>query len=163
MNLNNLTIKSQQAVQAAQDLATNKGHQAIETAHLLKGLITTDDNVIPFLLGKSGINVNVLSQAADAMLTRFAKVSGGEQYMSNQASKALQKATDYAREMGDDYISVEHLLLGLLATGDQVSDMLKQSGLNEKDLKVAIQELRKGSKVNSASSDDSFNALNRKI
>ncbi len=161
MNLNNLTIKSQQAVQAAQDIAANKGHQAIETAHLLKGLINTDDNVIPFLMGKSGINATILSQATDAMLTRFAKVSGGEHYFSNQLTKALQKATDYAREMGDEYISVEHLLLGLLAADDQVSDMLKQSGLNEKDLKAAIVELRKGSKVNSASADDSFNALNR--
>lgn len=161
MNLNNLTIKSQQALQAAQEIAANKGHQAIETAHLLKGLINTDDNVIPFLTGKSGINTPVLSQAADAMLSRFPKVSGGEPYFSNQLTKALQKAADYAREMGDDYISVEHLLLGLLSAGDQVSDMLKQSGLNEKDLKAAIEELRKGSKVSSASADDSFNALNR--
>ena len=161
MNLNNPTIKSQQAVQSAQEIAANKGHQAIETAHLLKGLINTDDNVIPFLMGKSGVNTAILSQATDAMLTRFAKVSGGEHYFSNATTKALQKATDYAREMGDEYISVEHLLLGLLAAGDQVSDMLKQSGLNEKDLKVAIQELRKGSKVSSASADDSFNALNR--
>jgi ATP-dependent Clp protease ATP-binding subunit ClpB len=161
MNLNNLTIKSQQAVQAAQDFAAEKSHQAIETAHLLKGLITTDDNVLPFLLGKSGINIQVLTQATDAMLTRFAKVSGGDQYLSGPASKVLQKANDYARDMGDEYVSVEHLLLGLLATGDQVSDMLKQSGLNEKDLKSAIRELRKGSKVNSASAEDSFNALNR--
>jgi ATP-dependent Clp protease ATP-binding subunit ClpB len=161
MNLNNLTIKSQQAVQAAQDFAAEKSHQAIETAHLLKGLITTDDNVLPFLLGKSGINIQVLTQATDVMLTRFAKVSGGDQYLSGPASKVLQKANDYARDMGDEYVSVEHLLLGLLATGDQVSDMLKQSGLNEKDLKSAIRELRKGSKVNSASAEDSFNALNR--
>ncbi len=161
MNLNNLTIKSQQAVQAAQDFAAERSHQAVETAHLLKGLLTTDDNVLPFLLGKSGINIQVLTQATDAMLTRFAKVSGGEQYLSGQASKALQKANDYAKEMGDEYVSVEHLILGLLATGDQVSDMLKHSGLNEKDLKSAILELRKGSKVNSASAEDSFNALNR--
>ncbi|MDY0101530.1 MAG: ATP-dependent chaperone ClpB [Lentimicrobium sp.] len=161
MNLNNLTIKSQQVVQAAQNLAAERSHQTIETAHLLKGLITTDDNVLPFLMGKSGINIQVLSQATDAMLKRFTIVSGGEQYLSNHASKALQKANDYAREMGDEYISIEHLLLGLLATGDQVSDMLKQAGLNEKDLKSAISELRKGSKVNSASAEDSFNALNR--
>lgn len=161
MNVNNLTIKSQQAVQAAQDFASEKSHQAIETAHLLKGMLTTDDNVLPFLLGKSGINIQVLGQANDAVLTRFPKVTGGEQYLSNQASKALQKANDYAREMGDEYVSIEHLLLGLLTTGDQVSAMLKQSGLNEKDLKSAILELRKGSKVNSASAEDSFNALNR--
>ncbi len=161
MNLSNFTIKSQQAVQTAQELATELGHQAVEPAHLLKGLIVSDDNVLPFLMGKSGINIPAISKTLDAILKSFPKVSGGEQYFSNNAGKVLQKASDFAREMGDEYVSVEHLFLGLLSVGDQVSDMLKHAGLNQKDLKAAILDLRKGSKVNSASAEDSFNALNR--
>jgi ATP-dependent Clp protease ATP-binding subunit ClpB len=161
MNLSNFTIKSQQAVQAAQELATELGHQAVEPAHLLKGLIISDDHVLPFLMGKSGINIPAISKTLDAILKSFPKVSGGEQYFSNNAGKVLQKATDFAREMGDEYVSVEHLFLGLLSVGDQVSDMLKHAGLNLKDLKAAILDLRKGSKANSASAEDSFNALNR--
>lgn len=161
MNLSNFTIKSQQAVQTAQELATELGHQAVEPAHLLKGLIVSDDNVLPFLMGKSGINIPAISKTLDAILKSFPKVSSGEQYFSNNAGKVLQKATDFAREMGDEYVSVEHLFLGLLSVGDQVSDMLKHAGLNQKDLKAAILDLRKGSKVNSASAEDSFNALNR--
>ncbi|MHC1775807.1 MAG: ATP-dependent chaperone ClpB [Lentimicrobium sp.] len=161
MNMNNFTIKSQQAIQQAQDLATSRGHQSVETAHLLKGLLLADDNVSPFLLGKFGANTPNIHKSLDAMLNAFPKVTGGEQYLGNAAAKVLQKATSSAKEMGDEYVSVEHIMLGLLSGNDQVSDMLRHSGLNEKDLKTAIKELRKGAKVNSASSDDTFNALNR--
>ncbi|MBK6967115.1 MAG: ATP-dependent chaperone ClpB [Bacteroidales bacterium] len=161
MNMNNFTIKSQQAIQQAQDLATSRGHQSVETAHLLKGLLLADDNVSPFLLGKFGANIPNIQKSLDSMLNAFPKVTGGEQYLGNAASKVLQKAASYAKEMGDEYVSVEHLMLGLLSGNDQVSDMLKHSGMSEKDLKTAINELRKGAKVNSASSDDTFNALNR--
>jgi ATP-dependent Clp protease ATP-binding subunit ClpB len=161
MNLNNFTIKSQQAIQQAQELATSRGHQAVETAHLLKGLLLADDNVSPFLLGKFGANIPNIQKSLDALLNALPKVTGGEQYLGNSASKVLQKATAYAKEMGDEYVSVEHLMLGLLSGNDQVADMLRHAGLNEKDLKMAINELRKGAKVNSASSDDTFNALNR--
>ncbi len=159
--MNNFTIKSQQAIQQAQDLATSRGHQSVETAHLLKGLLLADDNVSPFLLGKFGANIPNIQKSLDSMLNAFPKVTGGEQYLGNAASKVLQKAASYAKEMGDEYVSVEHLMLGLLSGNDQVSDMLKHSGMSEKDLKTAINELRKGAKVNSASSDDTFNALNR--
>ncbi|KAF5046148.1 Chaperone protein ClpB 1 [anaerobic digester metagenome] len=161
MNLNNLTIKSQQALQSARDLAASRGHQSIETVHLLKGLLIADEHILPFLFGKLGVNSAVIEKTLEAMMQGMPKVSGGEQYIGNSTSKALQKASSAAREMGDEYVSLEHLLLGLLATGDQVSDMLKQSGINEKELKSAIKELRKGSAANSVSAEDSFNALNR--
>ncbi|MCO5257208.1 MAG: ATP-dependent chaperone ClpB [Lentimicrobium sp.] len=161
MNLNNFTIKSQQALQSAQELAAARNHQSVETAHLLKGLMNSDENVLPFLFGKLGVNTAMLSKALDAMIQGMPKVSGGDQYLGNSTSKALQKATAAAREMGDEYVSLEHLLLGLFSAGDQVSDMLKQAGISEKELKAAIRELRKGSGANSASAEDSFNALNR--
>jgi len=161
MNLNNFTIKSQQALQSARDLAASRGHQSIETVHLLKGLLIADEHVLPFLFGKLGVNTAVTDKTLEAIMQGMPKVSGGEQYLANSTSKALQKASSAARDMGDEYVSLEHLLLGLLATGDQVSDMLKQSGINEKELKSAIKELRKGSAANSASAEDSFNALNR--
>lgn len=161
MNLNNLTIKSQQALQNASELAAANNHQSVDTAHLLKAMLNADDHVISFLFGKTGINPDNLSKTIDAALQSFPRVSGGEQYLSNTLSKAIQKSGSAAKEMNDEYISVEHLLLGLLIAGDQVADMLSRSGLNQKDLKAAIAELRKGAKVNSASADDSFNALNR--
>lgn len=161
MNLNNLTIKSQQALQNASELAAANNHQSVETAHLLKAMLNADDHVISFLFGKTGINPDNLNKTVDAALQSFPRVSGGEQYLSNTLSKAIQKSGSAAKEMNDEYISVEHLLLGLLSAGDQVADMLSRSGLNQKDLKAAIAELRKGAKVNSASADDSFNALNR--
>ena len=161
MNLNNLTIKSQQALQNASELAAANNHQSVDTAHLLKAMLNADDHVVSFLFGKTGINPDNLSKALDAVLQSFPRVSGGEQYLSNTLSKAIQKSGSAAKEMNDEYISVEHLLLGLLSAGDQVADMLSRSGLNQKDLKAAIAELRKGAKVNSASADDSFNALNR--
>lgn len=161
MNLNNFTIKSQQALESARELAASRGHQSIETVHLLKGLLIADEHVLPFLFGKLGVNTAVTDKTLEAIMQGMPKVSGGEQYLANSTSKALQKASSAARDMGDEYVSLEHLLLGLLATGDQVSDMLKQSGINEKELKSAIKELRKGSAANSASAEDSFNALNR--
>lgn len=161
MNLNNLTIKSQQALQNASELAAANNHQFVDTAHLLKAMLNADDHVISFLFGKTGINPDNLNKTVDAVLQSFPRVSGGEQYLSNTLSKAIQKSGSAAKEMNDEYISVEHLLLGLLSAGDQVADMLSRSGLNQKDLKAAIAELRKGAKVNSASADDSFNALNR--
>ena len=161
MNFSNFTIKSQQAVQSATETAAAMSHQAVETAHLLKGLMQADDNVLPFLFGKTGVNATILQKALDAILESQPRISGGEQYLSNNASKALQKANASARGMGDEYVSVEHLLLGLLSGGDQISDLLRNAGLSEKELKAAIADLRKGAKAGSASAEDSFNALNR--
>lgn len=161
MNLNNFTIKSQQAIQAAGELAAGQNQQAIETAHLLKALMMTDENIVNFLFGKLGVNTTNIGRTLDAMIQRFPKVSGGEPYLGNAASRALQNAISAAQAMKDEYVSIEHIMLGLLSAGDQVSDMLKQAGMNETDLKSAIADLRKGSKANTASAEDSFNALNR--
>ncbi len=161
MNLNNFTIKSQQAVEQAQQLASSQKNQSIETAHLLKALLETDDNVTPFLLGKFSANIANITKALDALINSFPKVTGGEQYLGNSASKALQKAVGFAKDMNDEFVSVEHLMLALLTNNDQVSDILKHAGLNEKELKDAIADLRKGSNVNTASADETYNALNR--
>jgi len=160
--MDNLTIKSQKAIQKAQEIASSNNNQSIETAHLLKGSLETDENVIPFLLKKFEVDVQGLQRILDRMITSFPKVTGGgEQYLSNKANRAIQEASAYAKKMNDEFVSVEHLLLGILAAGDDVSEVLRKSGVNEKELTSAINELRKGAKVNSASADDNWNALNR--
>ncbi|HLO90190.1 MAG TPA: ATP-dependent chaperone ClpB [Lentimicrobium sp.] len=160
--MDNLTIKSQKAIQKAQEIAIANNNQAIETAHLFKGLLESDENVTPFLLKKFESDVNNIQRILDRMIASFPKVTGGgEQYLSNKANKALQEASVYAKKMNDEFVSVEHLLLGLLAANDDISDILKKNGVNEKDLQSAINELRKGSKVNTASADENWNALNK--
>lgn len=160
--MDNLTIKSQKAIQKAQEIASLNNNQSIETAHLLKGLLETDENVSPFLLRKFDVDVTTVRQVLDRMISSFSKVTGGgEQYLSNKANKAIQEASVYSKKMNDEFISVEHLLLGILAANDNVSDILKKGGITEKELLEAVKELRKGSAVNSASSDDNWNALNR--
>jgi ATP-dependent Clp protease ATP-binding subunit ClpB len=160
--MDNLTIKSQKAIQKAQEIASSNNNQSIETAHLLKGLLETDENVSPFLLKKFDVDVFTIRQVLDRMISSFSIVTGGgEQYLSNKANRAIQEASVYAKKMNDEFVSVEHLLLGILSVNDNVSDILIKSGLNEKELTEAIRELRKGSTVNSASSDANWNALNR--
>lgn len=160
--MDNLTIKSQKVIQKAQEIASSYNNQAIETAHLLKGLVEADENVTPYLLGKFSIDINNLSKILTRIITNLPKVSGGgEQFLSNKANKAIQEASSYAKKMEDQYVSVEHLLLGILVANDDISDLLKNQGLNEKDLLSAIKELRKGAGVNTASADDNWNSLNR--
>ena len=162
MNLNNFTIKSQEAVQQAQQIATTTGNQSIETGHLLKGLLETDENVISFLLKKLNANPARIEQTLDAMIKTYPKVSGdGGQYLSNSANQALNKSQSFLKEFGDEFVSVEHLLLGLLSAGDNTSTLLKDAGINEKDLKLAIKELRGGSKVTSQSAEAQYNSLNK--
>jgi len=161
MNLNNYTIKSQEAVQQATQLATINGQQAIETAHILKGILEVDENVIPFILKKLNVNITNFSKALDKIIESFPKVSGGQPYFSNNANQAVAKASVYLKEFGDEYVSIEHLLLALLATKDVVSQLMKDSGVTEKDLKAAISELRKGSKVTSQTAEETYNALNK--
>ena len=161
MNINNFTIKAQVAVQKAQEIATARQHQAIESGHLLKGILSVDENVTPFLLKKLEVNIPRLTQQTDALLDKLPRVSGGGQYLSNDANQALVKATQLATEMGDDFVSIEHLLLGLLSGRDEVSHLMKDAGVSEKSLKAAIADLRKGSKVGSQSAEDTYNALNK--
>ena len=161
MNLNNFTIKSQEAVQKAQEIALSRQHQAIETSHVLKGILSVDENVTPFLLKKLDVNVPRLMQQLDAAIERLPRVSGGSQYLSNDANRALVKASQTATEMGDEFVSVEHLLLGLLAGSDEASRMLKDAGVSEKGFRSAMADLRKGSKVGSQSAEEGYNALNK--
>lgn len=161
MNLNNYTIKSQEAVQQAIQIATTNGQQAIETAHILKGILEVDENVIPFILKKLNVNTTNFSKALDKIIESFPKVSGGQSFLSNNANQAVAKASAYLKEFGDEYVSIEHLLLALLAAKDVVSQLMKDSGVTEKDLKAAISELRKGSKVTSKTAEETYNALNK--
>lgn len=161
MNLNNFTIKSQEAVQQAMQVATLNGHQAIETGHLLKGILEVDENVTPFILKKLNINPQVFTKTIDSIIASYPKVSGGNVYLSNAANQAFAKATASIAEYKDEYVSIEHLLLGLVQAGDAVSNLMKDSGITEKNLKAAISDLRKGSRVTSQSQEETYNSLNK--
>ena len=161
MNLNNFTIKSQEAIQQAFTIAQGNTHQAVETGHLLKGVLSVAENVSSFILRKMGINLSVFNKVLDSIIDSYPKVSGGEPYLSTQASHALQKAANVSKEQGDQFVSAEYILYGLLTTGDDVSKMMKDQGITEKDLKSSIAELRKGSKADTQTAEDTFDSLNR--
>ncbi len=161
MNTNNFTIKSQEAIQQAFQIAQGNNQQAIEPAHLLSGVMHSAENISGFLLKKLGVNVPVFQQALNKIIESNPKVSGGENYLSSNANRVLQKALALAQEMGDQYVSVEHILLGLLDVKDSTSQLMKDNGITKKELKLAVEELRKGSKVDSQTAEDKFNSLNR--
>jgi ATP-dependent Clp protease ATP-binding subunit ClpB len=161
MNFNNFTIKAQEAVQKASEIAGGNQQQAIENAHILKGLLLVDENVISYLLKKLNVNINRLSDQLDQQIATYPKVSGSDIYLSSGANSALQKATSYLKEFKDDFVSVEHILLGILASNDKAATLLKDSGVNEKDLKKAIKELRGDSKVSDQNAEATYNALNK--
>jgi ATP-dependent Clp protease ATP-binding subunit ClpB len=161
MNLNNFTIKAQEAVQRAQQIAMEQQNPAIELGHLLKGVFEVDESVAPFVFKKLGVNYDILRQAADSMVRSYPQSNGASPYFARPAADALQKAGTYLKEFGDEFVALEHLLLGILATPDSTSQMLKDSGVSEKSLKAAIKELRKGARVTTHSAEDSYNALNK--
>ncbi|MDA3928130.1 MAG: ATP-dependent chaperone ClpB [Prolixibacteraceae bacterium] len=161
MNLNNFTIKGRDTINQAAQMATSMGQQSIETGHILKALQQIAENVSGFLFNKLSVNVSGLNLALDKIVESYSKVSGGQPYLSNASNSAIQKSIKYASDMGDQYVSVEHLLLGLLEAADEVSRLMKDSGFNKKELKEAISELRKGAKVDSESAEDKFNSLGR--
>ncbi len=161
MNFNNFTIKSQEAVQQAVTMATMNGQQAIENGHILKSILQVDESVTPFILKKLGINEQVFSKTLDSIVNSYPKVSGGQPYLSNNANQTIAKATGYLQEFKDEFVSIEHLLLGILASGDSVSKMMKDLGVTEKDLKSVIVELRKGERVTSQSQEETYNSLNK--
>ena len=161
MNFNNFTIKAQEAVQKASEIATGNQQQAIENAHILKGLLLVDENIITYLLKKLNVNINRLNEALDQQISSFPKVSGSNVYLSSGANTALQKATNYLKEFKDDFVSVEHILLGILAANDKPATLLKDMGVNEKDLKKAIIELRGDNKVTDQNAEATYNALNK--
>ena len=161
MNLNNFTIKAQEAIQQGFIIAQGNNQQSIETGHLFKGLLHSAENVVNFLLKKLGVNIAVFQRVLDKIIESYPKVTGGENYLSSSANRVLQKALGLAQEMGDRFVSVEHILLALLDAGDAVSQLMKDNGINKNELKLAIEELRKGSKVDSQTAEDRFNSLNR--
>jgi len=161
MNLNQFTIKSQEAVQKAQEIAGANNNQAIENIHLLKGITEVDENVIPFLLKKLNVNYPVFIQAVDKIIESLPKVSEGNRYLSNEANETLKKAQTYLKEFNDEFVSIEHLLIAILEVKSSASQLLKDNGISKKDLIEAIKQLRKGSTVNTQSAEDQFNALNR--
>ena len=161
MNLNNFTIKSQEAIQKAFEIAEGNQQQAVETGHLLKGIMSTGESVVNFLFSKMGTNAAQVERVLTRIIESYPKVTGGEQYLSQQSNKVLQSALKLSKEEEDEFVSVEFLLLALLTANDNISDMLRDAGMSEKGMRMALSELRKGSKVNSQTAEDTLNALNR--
>ena len=161
MNFNNFTIKSQDAVQQAIELVNGKGQQVVETPHLMKGILLKGDDITRFLLGKLGVNDSVLQSVIDTLIDGFPRVSGGEPYLSRETNNVLQKAVDKSSKAGDQFVSLEYILLALSIEKNQLTKVLHDAGITEKALQVAIDELRKGTKVNSASAEDTYNSLGK--
>lgn len=135
MNLNNFTIKAQEAIQQAFTITQGTGHQAVETGHLLKGIFEIGESISEYLFKKLGVNVVNFQKALNSVIDSYPKVSGGEPYLSSNANSALQKALNISKKLGDQFISIEHLLLGLLENGDGVSQMMKDSGITKRNWK----------------------------
>ena len=161
MNINSLTIKAQEALQSAMNLASSGGNQAVEPLHILSAIIGEENSVGVFLLQKVGVNIGALRSVLKEQLDRLPKVQGGDVYFSRESSEVIQKATDYTKTFGDKYASVEHLLLGLLADKGEAGRLLRESGATEKELVTAIRELRKGSTVDSQTSEQEYDALGK--
>ena len=161
MNFNNFTIKSQEAIQQAQQLAQGMQHQQIENEHIFKAVSEVDENVLPFLLKKLNINSAILFQILDKELESFPKVSGGDLMLSREANKSLNEASIVAKKMEDEFVSIEHLLIAIFKSKSKIAQILKDQGATEKDLKAAISELRKGGKVTSQSVEETYNSLNK--
>ena len=162
MNLNQFTIKAQQAIQQAQHIAAQHKQQAIENIHLLKALIEADEHLIPVLLQKLNVNVKVFQQAIDSSIASLPRVEGGgEPYFTNEASKTLEKAQQLIKDFGDDYVSIDHLLLAIFDIKSTASTLLKDNNIQRKDLQEAIMQLRQGKKVDSPNAEQNYDALNR--
>ena len=161
MNFNNFTIKSQEVVQKAIDYAKQAGQQQIEPVHILKAIISEAETIVNFIFQKTGANLPAVKQGVDAAIASLPKVSGGDVFLSRESNDALQKAVDFSKKNGDEYVSVEAMLMGVFDTRDKASQILKDAGLSEKELKAAIQELRKGNKVKDQSAEETYQALSK--
>ncbi|MGD1946602.1 MAG: ATP-dependent chaperone ClpB [Croceivirga sp.] len=161
MNFNNYTIKSQEALQQAQQIAQGFGHQQIENEHLFRAITEVDENVLPFLLKKLNVNVALVNQVVEKQLERFPKVSGTDIMLSREAGKSLNEASISAKKLGDEYVSIEHLLLGIFKSKSEIAQILKDNGVTEKGLNAAISELRKGGNVTSQSAENTYNSLEK--
>ena len=161
MNFSNFTIKSQDTIEQAVNLAAQHNQQSVEAIHLLRSVIMADESIVQFLFQKQGINLQGLTRQIDRKIESLPKVTGGEPYLSNETKSALQKAIDYSSKSGDRYVSLEHILLALLTEKSETSFMLKNTGMTEQGLRAAIDELRKGNKVTNQSAEDSYDALSK--
>ena len=161
MNFNNYTIKSQETIQQAQQLVQELSHGQIENEHIFKSIISVDENVLPFLLKKLNVNIQVLQQILDKQIQSFRKVSNAQMSLSRETLKTLNEASIIAKKMKDEYVSIEHLILSIFQSKSPISKILKDQGVTEKELKLAIQELRKGGTVTSQSAEETYNSLNK--
>ncbi|KAA3615902.1 MAG: ATP-dependent chaperone ClpB [Flavobacterium sp.] len=161
MNFNNFTIKSQEALQHAQQIAQSMEHQQIENEHLLKAIFEVDENVTPFILKKLNVNLPLLQQVLEKQLESFPKVAGGEIMLSREAARTVNEASIIAKKMNDEFVSIEHLLLAIFKSKSSIAQGLKDQGVTEKGIKAAVEELRKGDRVTSASAEDTYNSLNK--
>ncbi|MDY0089448.1 MAG: ATP-dependent chaperone ClpB [Flavobacteriaceae bacterium] len=161
MNFKNFTIKSQEVIQQAQLLAQSFGHQQIENEHIFKAITEIDENVTPFILKKLDVNISLFKQILDSTLQSFPKVGGGEIMLSREAASTLNEASIISKKMNDEFVSTEHLILAIFKSKSKVSQILKDQGVTQKKLESAIQEIRKGERVTSATAEDTYNALNK--
>ena len=161
MNLNQYTTKSQEAIQKAQQIALDFGHQSIEPQHLLEGILQVDENISAFLMKKSEADLNLIREKNREALEKLPRVEGGNIYLSQNANKILLDAPNVAKKMGDEYVTIEHLWLSLLEVNSEISKILKDFGVTKNSLEAAIKELRKGSKATSASSEETYQSLNK--
>jgi len=161
MNINKFTIKSQEAIQHSQQLAQGFGQQQIENEHLFKSMLEVDENVTPFILKKLNVNVPLFIQILDSTIQSFPKVTGGEVMLSRTANSTLNEAESIAKKMNDEFVSIEHLVLAIFNSKSKAAQILKDQGVTEKGLKAAIDELRKGERVTSASAEETYNSLNK--
>ncbi len=161
MDFNNYTTKSQQAVSKAREIAIENKNQQIENGHLLKGLFQVDENILPHIFKKSGVNLSVFNQALESIISSYPKVTGGQEQLSRNAQISLDKATSQAKKMNDDFVSLEHILYGILESNGSTTQLLKDNGVNTKDLDQIIKELRNGDRVTSQSQEDTYNSLSK--
>ena len=161
MNINKFTTKSQEAIQLSQQIAQGLGQQQIENEHIFKALLEVDENVTPFLLKKLNVNVALFKQILESTIQSFPKVTGGDIMLSRTANTTLNEAEILAGKMNDEFVSVEHLVLAIFGSKSKIAQILKDQGVTEKGLKAAIQEMRKGERVTSASAEETYNALNK--
>ena len=161
MDFNQFTIKSQEAIQKAVELGTAEQQQVIEPAHLLKGILSEDENVTDFLFTKLGVNPKLILQKLEETIAGFPKVSGQQPYLSNATNQALAKAREFMKPFGDEFVAIEHLLLAILAGNDKAAQLLKDQGIAEKPLIEAIKELRKGNKVTDQNAESKYRSLER--
>ncbi|WP_299104501.1 ATP-dependent chaperone ClpB [uncultured Tenacibaculum sp.] len=161
MNFNNYTIKSQETIQQAQQLAQSYGHNQIENEHIFKAISLVDENVLPFILKKLNINIDVIQQIVDKQLESFSKVSGADLMLSREGGKTLNEASIIAKKMNDEYVSIEHLILAIVKSKSGIGQALRDQGATEKLITAAIEELRKGGRVTSQSAEETYNSLNK--